>query len=582
MSGRKIPVHGAPSSSMAATWTTRVNTVATSSRNGGNVESKSLSSPGTSTNSMTLTTPPDSEGEEERQQVAQEDGQEDSLSSTETSGSTGGSSEQARWHRRRRTGRKQETASLRSSEAPPKGGTRQQEEENGRRTARFADQYERSQRQGHTSGQRQNAEEGLDNNEAHKEAMRLWPWLFGHHYSPPYGNTGHDEQRHTRSSERSPYIEALNRLALQRSSMGMAGDVERSLAAETRLDFARNIISRYTEMSVLYEHYYMEQANAVAEIIDSSIGTSLTGDMPRNSLSRRKRLARSAGLHPIAATSRYGSEGENTNCMVGGPRLPSYAALPPDVQASMKEAVESLAEQQSRYDMRPAALSVLELALDRQRTQERDTQEKERLRKEAEEAQNFISRLNTDSRRRRHNRTIRSKDKRTSKSPWTQSTAQQQLSARDKQQEGVTPSVSQRRSSRRASASTTDDSISSSLTPIRPRTVAEFDGFRKRVQQRLNQSLRSYETLKSSWNNFAKRRVDDADESDTDIDASSEDSRQYWEPPREASSGGSQKENYPRRERRRSSFESLNDIYQSAESIRDGLKQSRSVSNHKE
>lgn len=343
-------------------------------------------------------------------------------------------------------------------------------------------------------------------------------------------------------------------------------------AAETRLDFARNVISRYTEMAVLYEHYYMEQANAVAEIIDSSIGTALTGDMPRNTLNRRKRLARSAGLHPIAATSQYNENGAAAHDRLGGPRLPSYAALPPDVQASMREAVESLAEQQSRYDMRPAALSALELAQDRQGMQQRDTRERETLRKEADDARDFISNVRTNSRRRRGNSSAYSEN-RDQKNPTDSPEPKRSTKKQDtcRQRDGQSEEYSASRGPKQSAVSA-DDSFSSSLTPLQPRSVTEFDGFRRRVQQRLNQSLRSYETLKSSWKNGINSDTDETSDSESDVDSVSHGFDQAEEAPKKSSSGASLKENYSRGDRRRSSFEELR---RSAESIRDGLKDSR-------
>lgn len=221
-------------------WTTQANTMATttgtaigsgtgSRKERGNVESKSLSSPGTSTNSMTLTTPPDSEGEEERQQIAQGNEEEDSLSSTESDLSISSEEPGKRYqtNRRYRSSRRDDRASSISS------GSQSDRRQGKRHDQGNAHRYDTQREQerpwaGENTGR---DTKDLDHDEARKEAIRRWPWLFGDQYNVEDAKPPQDSQPGGRQPKRLPYIEALKRLALQRSSHGMSGDVERSLVS---------------------------------------------------------------------------------------------------------------------------------------------------------------------------------------------------------------------------------------------------------------------------------------------------------------------------------------------------------------
>lgn len=333
----------------------------------------------------------------------------------------------------------------------------------------------------------------------------------------------------------------------------------------------------------MYEHYYLEQANAIAEVIDSSIGTALTGDMPRNSLDRRKEIARRAGLHPIAATSRNEDTNQEIVSVRGGPRLPSFASLPPDVQASMRESVEALAEKQARNDMRPSALSALEMALNEERERERYSKEQEELKRQADEARNYVESMRGPKERRRR----RTKQKKSSSNNKDERQWQSQNHARREKEHSnnsrYSKHTSQRASGKHAIPGGREGGQSSSIsiqnspdtrltdsTSLQPNEVSEFEEFRKRVQQRLNESLGSYEAFKRSWKEFN----DDSDNSSlssNSFDTQDKEEQSHSDPLDQENTDNEHHPTEGHRRRRRSSVESFDNLASSARFIRDGL-----------
>ena len=221
-----------------------------------NVDSKSLSSPGPSTQSMTLTTWeedstgsrekeslqgfPETHGRRQRAPVSQQRGTERSANRRLKEEANSSSSSSISSHS---SDLDEKTLSSSSTTSVPM---------NHYSNTRFAGKTtpfkhsSRTKRAGSrtrdyvgNTGQR-NEDTELDKQSARKAAYRRWPWLFGDE-DPVNSSRRNKLEPHPKTEEsckQSPYIQALKRLALQRSSMGIAGDVERSLVSSLSLSLS--------------------------------------------------------------------------------------------------------------------------------------------------------------------------------------------------------------------------------------------------------------------------------------------------------------------------------------------------------